>query len=327
MHALRPASPLHQLESSHVSESYHKKRILDYINNINPAHWPETDITIPSSSPSDRHATKSRNLTYADGLAYREALISRKINVVGEIPPSYGEPNPDYELPSTLTAPTEVENSLRHAYLNRIRAVGLATLRLSMPFFVTEWLIDMPELKYHVSMHFKTEPLKPQKTMLRPLNISDPDIVVGYNWKSIRGDYKLAFDEVPDSLRFAFPIVLDTHFAFPFFSIEMRSDAEQGPSRNLHLAALMLRGLGYFHQKAYGKNDEADKFDGKVRVLTATISRNDVNVFGHWTNGDPGDPKKEEFYAARHGLETLCKWMMKENRKWIAPGLQELAKA
>lgn len=287
-------------------------------------------------------ATQSRKLTYADGLAYREALISRKINVVGEIPPSYGERNRDYELPSTLTAPIEVENSLRHAYLNRIRAVGLATLKVSMSFFVNEWLIDMPELKYHVSMRFKTEPLRRQKTMLRPLNISDPDIVVGYDWKSIRGDYKLALHEVPDSLRFAFPILLDPHFAFPFFSIEMRSDAEQGPSRNLHLAALMLRGLGHFYQRAYGKNDEADKFDGKVRVLTATISRNDVNVFGHWTNGDPGDPnvayehflirkwrfeEKEEFYAARHGLQTLCRWMMEENRKWIVSCMQELAKA
>ncbi|GLB05824.1 hypothetical protein AtubIFM57258_001115 [Aspergillus tubingensis] len=118
------------------------------------------------------------------------------------------------------------------------------------------------------------------------------------------------------------------------FCVETKIDTEQGPLRNLHLAALMLRGLRYFYQKAYGKNDEADKFDGKVRVLMATISRSDVNVFGHWTNSHPGDPnvtyehflikkwhfeETEELYVARHGLETLC--------KWIVSGLQELAKA
>ncbi|PYH29323.1 uncharacterized protein BO87DRAFT_319954, partial [Aspergillus neoniger CBS 115656] len=170
--------------------------------------------------------------------------------------------------------------------------------------------------------------------VLRSLSIPDPDIVVGYNWKSIRGNHKIAFDELPDSLKFAFPIVVDGHFAFPFSSVEMRIDAKQGPLWNLQLAALMLPGLRYFYQKAYGKNDGADKFDGKVRVLMATISRSDVNVFGHWTNSDLGDPnvthehflikkwhfeEMEELYVARHGLETLC--------KWIAPGLQELAKA
>ncbi|OJI88644.1 hypothetical protein ASPTUDRAFT_35624 [Aspergillus tubingensis CBS 134.48] len=156
------------------------------------------------------------------------------------------------------------------------------------------------------------------------LSISDPDIVVGYNWKSIRGNYKLALHELPDSLKFAFPIFVDGHFAFPFFSVEMRIDAEQGPLRNLHLAALMLRGLRYFYQEAYGKK----------RRSRQVRRRSDVNVFGHWTNSDPGDPnvtyehflikkwhfeEMEELYVARHGLETLC--------KWIASGLQELAKA
>lgn len=352
MHALRPTPPLHQLDSSHIPESYHKQRILNYINNINPAHWPEIDITTPSSSPSfpltnmgrsmtSTVATKTRNLTYADGVAYGQALLRRNISLEQEIPPSYAERKPDYELPSTLTAPTEVKYSLEHANLNRNRAVGLAAFSLSMPFFVTEWLIHMSELNYHVSMHFKTEPLETGQTVLRPLSIPDPDIIIGYKWNSIRGNYRLAFNILPDSLKFAFPIAGDANFALPFFSIEMRIDTEQGPRRNLHMAALMLRALRNLYQKACGKNDEADKFDGKVRVLTATINRIEVNVFGHWTSSRPGDPnvtyehflikrwrlqEMEELYAARHGLETLCKWMMNENRKWIVSGLQELAK-
>lgn len=85
--------------------------------------------------PVTATATKSRNLTYADGVAYKKALLSREINIDCEIPPSYGERKPDYELPSTLTAPTEVENCLRHAYLNMNRAVGLAAFSFSMPFY------------------------------------------------------------------------------------------------------------------------------------------------------------------------------------------------
>ncbi|PWY71434.1 hypothetical protein BO83DRAFT_417990 [Aspergillus eucalypticola CBS 122712] len=151
--------------------------------------------------------------------------------------------------------------------------------------------------------------------------IPDPDIVVGYNWKSICGNYKLAFDELPDSLKFAFPIVVDGHFAFPFFSVEMRIDAGQrlspeppfGRLNAWRSAILLPKGL-------------------RKKTTKPTSS----------TGSDPGDPnvthehflikkwhfeEMKELFVARHGSETLYKWMMKENRKWIASGLQELAKA
>ena len=47
MHALRPTPPLHQLDSSHIPESYHKQRILNYINNINIVYIAEAKGTVP----------------------------------------------------------------------------------------------------------------------------------------------------------------------------------------------------------------------------------------------------------------------------------------
>ncbi|THC90404.1 hypothetical protein EYZ11_010145 [Aspergillus tanneri] len=340
---------LHQSNGDKIDDDYRLQRVLGYIDSISFVSWPDTEVATPLSCPSlsqlsDMDAsvcstatsTKSKNLSYLDGAAYKSALDSRNVAVGPVIPTSYNQPEFLNEMAASVSIPKELESSLGHAMAVRDSAPNETTYYLVMPFFITEWLVEMSQLRFALSIQWKTGPLESLGEETRPLSMPKPDLTIGFNWRSLfEGQC-----HPPQSARpqYAFPIPGDFETALPFFALEAKSDSsEQARIQNLHTAALMLRTLRLFFQKSHGSTHE---FDAKVRVLTATMTRNHVNVYGHWTQCDSTNStfwyehflmsswtlsgSKEDFYRVRKGLEAFCNWIAEDNRAWIIPSLEKM---
>ncbi|KKK25606.1 hypothetical protein AOCH_003881 [Aspergillus ochraceoroseus] len=291
------------------------------------------DASVHSTEPS----AKSKNLSYLDGAAYKSALFSRNVDIGPLTPAPYNEPRFLHKTATRVSIPKKLESSLNHAVAIRNSAPNEATYHLVIPLFITEWLVGMPQLRFGLSIQWKTEPLESRGQETRSLSMPKPDITIGFNWRSLIEDHCYSPQFIGP--QYVFPISGDFETALPFFSLEVKLDGteQQARMQNLHAAALMLRNLRLFFQNAHGSTDE---FDTKVRVLTATMTRDQVDVYGHWTHCSSTDSAiwyehflmyswsllggKEEFYRVRKGLEAFCSWIAEENHAWIVSSLGKM---
>ncbi|KAL4778276.1 hypothetical protein BJX76DRAFT_343669 [Aspergillus varians] len=104
-------------------------------------------------------------------------------------------------------------------------------------------------------------------------------------------------------------------------------------SRHVSRISILLlecSGLNVYSSKSH-MEVRVHEFDTKIRVLTATMTRNQINVYRHWTQYDFTNSifwyehflmyswtlseRKEEFYSARKGLEALCNRIAEERER------------
>jgi len=136
-----------------------------------------------------------------------------------------------------------------------------------------------------------------------------------------------------ENYSFATPIICDQRLAFPFVTLEAKLDGseKEGTLQNSHNAAIMLRNMRKICQKV-GKDLEC-QFDGKIRVLTITICKNVIKLFGNWTCfAEDKDlleyrfcllhawslgPEDTCWIEARNGLEQAVRSMMTQTLIWL----------
>ncbi|KAL4888371.1 hypothetical protein BDV59DRAFT_211169 [Aspergillus ambiguus] len=325
-------------------EGHPLQRVLDYINSTSFVSLPDAIPTPPISCPSLSEIsgmessihlvtpTRSKNISYAAGAAYKLALQGRGVRIQLKAC-LYDAPSFLNELNDTVSVPHELESSLCHAMSIRDTALNEITYYLVFPFFITEWLSTASALKFAVSIQWSTDHLQSSQTGTQALTMPKPDFMIGFSWAVLFRDYFPPLD-----LNYLFPISGNSDTCLAFFALEAKLDgAEIARLQNLHTAALMLKALRRFFEACYGSTQE---FDHEVRVLTVTLTRHEACVYGHWTRVDPNTSistyehfqmaswafydKKEDLCRVRRGLEAFCNWIVVKNTAWIIPGIQKM---
>lgn len=278
---------------------------------------------------------QTRSLRLSEGAAYKLGLYYRHVDISRTIIESFKKPDFLENTAHPVFIPECDRGSCNHAVALTTTAANESTFCLVMPFLITEWLVHVENLKFFVSVQWKMEQLESYEDSARPLSMPKPDLTIAFEWRSLLPyKFPLPASVLPKDM---FPIPGDLDTGPAFFTVEAKfSDMEEACLQSLHTAALMLCGLRNLFERCYGS---AEDFDDKVRVLTANITCNQVNVYGHWTRRHPesGGVWYEHFliyscflydqnslYMARIGLERLCQWIAKDTEAWIVPGVKRM---
>lgn len=281
-----------------------------------------TPSTDSSARPTD---TDAKPLSASDGAVYLAALRSRNVascpkdiswqGQLKDLHTGYADQPGSSELYS---------RSLIHAKAIRDRYWNEHTFHQVTPFFLTEWLVGMSSLRFSVDSPWTVEPMSCSAFDAPVLRTPRPRVTIG-----LQSFHFLTGKALRDLQPYIAPIECDQALAFPFVAVEIAPEGSVlGARQNLYNAAVMLRNLRFLWERTHF---DAKGFDRIIRALTVTISRNVVEVYGHWTVYENGEvlymhakmhswwltDKNEDWYRARCGLEECCWWMAGKSEAWI----------
>ncbi|KAL5357987.1 hypothetical protein BJX96DRAFT_173031 [Aspergillus floccosus] len=283
----------------------------------------------PSTDSSVRlKDTNAKPLCAADGAVYLAALRSRNVASCPK-----GIPWQDQLIDAdTRWANRRGSSGLLHAKEVRDRYWNECTLHQITPFFLTEWLVGMPSsLRFSFDSPWTVEPLTCYTSDAPVLRTPRPSLTVG-----LQSSYFLTGKAFRDLQPYVAPIERDQALTFPFLAVEIApGDSVLGISQNLYNAAVMLRNQRFLWERTHA---DVKGFDGIIRALSVTISRNVVEVFGHWTVYEDGEvlymhakvwswwltDKNEDWCRARAGLEECCWLILGKSEVWIPESLKVL---
>lgn len=216
-----------------------------------------------------------------------------------------------------------------HAMHTRSNAPNETSFYLVFEFLLTGWLCKLEFLRYVFNGQWRVEPLDGSPRAFQ-LAAPKPDITIGYDETFLTSGSRIT-RPVADSA----PIICDHRLEYPCITVEVKpNETPLWLNQNLHNAAVMLRILRSLRIKVYSN---ALGFDDKVRVITISVSRHFIEIFGHWTSVDDfGDVLyhhsalaswslgigPDEWKRARWGLQCFIEWIMRENQEWIGTALK-----
>lgn len=307
-----------------------------------------------TSSTMSAKTSKTINYTDADFIA---ELEMRNVVFDSESLPHNWEQtiqqiNPSVEAPTagvpTTTAPVEVSAGvpaealvmmptsprLERAKRILLAAPNEATVTWAVaPVLVSiDWLILSPTYDAVPDANWKSPSLPPIDDTDGKLTTPKPDLTVGYKHTNIQ-----AYKSIAELKPFSTPVICRSGLIFPSFTLENKGleSTHYSVLQNRLNAAHMLRNFYTLRSRA-GDPSWESQFYGRITVITASLSKDKIGIYGHWVGQDHkyhscalktwpteyGD-YAEIWYSMTIAIDTI----LENNRPWITSDLRRVSES